>query len=478
MIQLRIESTLLNNLLQKNKIDFLKEGSIFKAKIVDIKDSIIIINIPEFGLLEASLDVKSELEIGERILFLVKSINNNKVFLKPLVNTPINQKIDTIENPIARILTELGIETNQITISLIENLMANNLPINKDIVNDGIKILEKLIKLLNIKDGEYIALSEPNIVKQNRSVDIDTVDIRHLLLMDKNLDNNIKTNLSHIFDNDLMDDLENNVDVDIDDRGINDLTHRVKDYVRNHIDLDDDESLIKITGFLVKNNIKPSLRNIKYINKLDTDPMDFFKDFQEIIHLARNNNNHKINGLPSEKTEGTNGLKIISNKEEDLSEIIKIIDELAKDGDKNLERIKDVESKIDFLRELNKELNFMFFPIDIGLNDRLKGLMSFIKERKKRGKGDKLNIFINLSTENLGNIRVLCTLLGDSLSIKMTVGKKDLEFFKSTEEKLVEKILTIGYSIKEIDYITDEKISMIDSNTLKSSSSYILDLKV
>ena len=192
MIQLRIESTLLNNLLQKNKIDFLKEGSIFKAKIVDIKDSIIIINIPEFGLLEASLDVKSELEIGERILFLVKSINNNKVFLKPLVNTPINQKIDTIENPIARILTELGIETNQITISLIENLMANNLPINKDIVNDGIKILEKLIKLLNIKDGEYIALSEPNIVKQNRSVDIDTVDIRHLLLMDKNLDNNIK----------------------------------------------------------------------------------------------------------------------------------------------------------------------------------------------------------------------------------------------------------------------------------------------
>ena len=180
-----------------------------------------------------------------------------------------------------------------------------------------------------------------------------------------------------------MDDLENNVDVDIDDRGINDLTHRVKYYVRNHIDLDDDESLIKITGFLVKNNIKPSLRNIKYINKLDTDPMDFFKDFQEIIHLARNNNNHKINGLPSEKTEGTNGLKIISNKEEDLSEIIKIIDELAKDGDKNLERIKDVESKIDFLKELNKELNFMFFPIDIGLNDRLKGLMSFIKERKK-----------------------------------------------------------------------------------------------
>ena len=120
----------------------------------------------------------------------------------------------------------------------------------------------------------------------------------------------------------------------------------------------------------------------------------------------------------------------------------------------------------------------MFFPIDIGLNDRLKGLMSFIKERKKRGKGDKLNIFINLSTENLGNIRVLCTLLGDSLSIKMTVGKKDLEFFKSTEEKLVEKILTIGYSLKGIDYITDEKISMIDSNTLKSSSSYILDLKV
>ena len=166
MIQLRIESTLLNNLLQKNKIDFLKEGSIFKAKIVDIKDSIIIINIPEFGLLEASLDVKSELEIGERILFLVKSINNNKVFLKPLVNTPINQKIDTIENPIARILTELSIETNQITISLIENLMANNLPINKDIVNDGIKILEKLIKLLNIKDGEYIALSEPNMLNR------------------------------------------------------------------------------------------------------------------------------------------------------------------------------------------------------------------------------------------------------------------------------------------------------------------------
>lgn len=466
---MKIENTLLNNLLQINKIDLLKEGTIFRGRIVEIKDETISINIPEVGQLEASLDIKYEFAAGDNAVFVVKSIDKNKIYLKPLEVTHLNQSMYENNNPVDKLLKEIGIEKNHLTIGLLENLMANNLPINRDIVNEGIKILEKLIKILDVKDGENVDLSDPNLLRQSTLADIDTLDIRHLIFIDKSLENALSSNLDENLDK---------IDINLDNKIANDISDKIKDYIKNDLQLVNDQSLIKITSFLLKNNLKPTLRNIKYINKLDTSPEEFFREIQEIFYLDKKDVTYKIDTKPSEEYENPTGLKFISTKEENLDKLNKIIVELGKEGKKDLEKIEELENKIDFLRELNKDINFMFFPLDFGAKERLEGLMTFIKERKKRGLGEKINILINLNTENLGNIRIYCTLIGDNLGIKMSVREEDLEFFKSTEEKLIEKILTIGYSLKGIEYIIDEKISIIDSNVIKPSSSYVLDLKV
>ncbi|NLK44029.1 MAG: hypothetical protein GX300_06525, partial [Tissierellia bacterium] len=171
---MKIENTLLNNLLQINKIDLLKEGTIFRGRIVEIKDETISINIPEVGQLEASLDIKYEFAAGDNAVFVVKSIDKNKIYLKPLEVTHLNQSMYENNNPVDKLLKEIGIEKNHLTIGLLENLMANNLPINRDIVNEGIKILEKLIKILDVKDGENVDLSDPNLLRQSTLADIDT----------------------------------------------------------------------------------------------------------------------------------------------------------------------------------------------------------------------------------------------------------------------------------------------------------------
>lgn len=450
MIDLKIQYTLLNNLLHSNKIDLLKEGSIFKGKIVEIKDNSVLINIPEYGLLEATLDTKSEFTIGNKILFLVKSIDNNRIYLKPLDDLQTSQSKTNTENPIVRLLTEMGIEKNEITLGLVERLMSYNLPINKDIINEAITIFEKLIGISYLLDEENITISDNRLLKDTSLLDIDTLDIRLIQFSDGELDDSLAK----------------------------DISKKIKEYIRNELQLDDEESLIKITSFFIKNNIKPTLKNLKYFNELDTRPTEFFKEIQELFQLANFDNFIEIKNTTKDKMEIADGLKIITNKEENLNELKNIIIEAIKNSKKDIDEMKELESKLNFLKELSDEFSFMFFPIDYGFKDRLQGLITFIKERKRKGLGGKLNILLNLDTENLGNIRILCVLAGDFLKIKMSIRKEDLDFFRSNEEKLIEKILTIGYSVKGIDYITDEKISILDTQSPKPITSYILDLKV
>lgn len=461
MIDLKIDNNLLTNLIINNKIDLLnelllKEGSIFKGRIVELKDNAVILNVAEYGLVEARLDIKSEFAIGDQIILQVKSYDNDKIFLKVLENIQTSQIKYNKENPMVKLLSELGIEKNEITIRLVENLMLHNLPLNKDTVVEAIKVLEKLIQIINSVDQENILLSEPSLSEEISLWDIDSLDIRRIQLITAESDNFI-----------------NHEAVE------KDLSNAIKEYVRNEIPLNDDTDLIKLTSFLVKNNIKPILRNLKYINMIDNNPEEFIKDIQELIKLFKNEKINSKDNLKDNEKEISEDIRIITTREENITTIKRIIDESVKDSKKDLGNIKEMENRLSFLKELsNNELFLMFFPINYGLSEKLEGLMTLLKERKRRGIGERLNILINLNTINLGKVRILCSLVGDAIKIRMSVREEDLDFFKSNEKKLIEKILTIGYSFKGIEYLVDKKISIIDTQTDKGLSSYILDLKV
>lgn len=478
MISLRIENLLLNNANDDNKEYIFKEGSVLKGQILDVLEEFILIDIKGHGVLKVTLEGELKALKGDEVSFLVKSHINNEIQIKQLMNEePLKNHLTTDiykDNSISKLLKNFNIKESKISIALMENLMKYNAPINEQNLTDGIKSLEKLIQLLNLSEDDKVVLisgsiTEKEFTKENRleisnpkgqETIIKESRTKELILPDKiNIKNLLITNADHYPEKE-------------------DLSTLVKEFLGTGINIENEDEFIKMLSFFIKNDIKPSLNNIKNLKELNQDPIEFSKDFEKIdVFLSKLKNNDNIEKLKDFDFNIDFTKKNILKNSVQVEELKKVLEE---SGNKiNLkEDIKNLENKIDFLKEMNKDLSFLFLPMNFGKKE-LNGVLTLLKENKKKRSGNnKTNVLINLSTSNLGNIRISCQAISTSLSVKINIKKEDIELFKSMEEQLIRKVSLIGYSINKIEFIIDEDIQIMDAIASNPNPTYFLDIKV
>lgn len=484
MILLRIENLLLNNLFEKTKEELLKEGTIFKGKIIGLSDGVVLIDVKEERTIQATLDTDIKLLIDDEISFLVKSSKDNVIHLKPLFKEEalVNDSLENTDNnnPIGKLLKNINVKETKLTIELAENMMKHNVPINTKNLTEGVKTLEKIFQLITLKDEEEVILAdllfrdqdpvtgETNIIKE-------TVDMGEGLIKSKVLLMNNETTI-----------LPEKVDIknflvitNSENIQGKDLSLLIREYLGNETNYETRDEFVKIVSFFLKNDIKPSLNNIKNLLELNKDPIEFGKNLKEIDNVIRKFEKESTDKNSIQILEKTNENHIVTSIDNRFNELKEILKEISNRPNQRLnEDIRNFENKIDFLKDLNKVLSFLFFPMNYG-KEKLNGILTLIKENKnKKGYSGKINIFINVDTHNLGSIRVSCQMMGNSLSVKMYVKKEDLELFESTEKQLIEKIQSIGYSLNRIEFIADMDIQLIDTIVSNPNPTYILDVKV
>lgn len=445
---MRIENLSLNNIIIDNKEGIFNEGYTFKGKILELIDNLILIDIRGQGVIEAKLETDVKLTVNDELSFIVKSKNDDDIIiLKPLINDKSLEvqpsKYAKENNPISNLLKNINIKETKLSIGLVENLMRYNAPLSESNIIDGIKTLERLFQLANLEDDKKVILINQDSIDKDLIIDENITnkedfktDIplkRNYQLIDKEnalesngLDNNILENNVPIEKIDIKYLLVANKDDFSDNK---DISKFVKEFLENKIDIESKEEYVKIISLFLKNNIKPSLNNIKNLRDLNRDPIEFLSKLK---------------------------LSDLNSKEE----------------------TKDLNNKMDFLKEMNKDLSFSFNQINYK-EKNLDGVLTLIKEKKhKTNHNQRLNVYINLETYNLGNVKVSCQLISNSLSVRMNVRDKDLKLFKSTVKQLVEKISLIGYSLDKIDFVVDNNIELIDTIISNPNPTYILDLKV
>lgn len=485
MISLRIENLLLNNANNDNKGYIFKEGSVLKGQILDILEEFILIDIKGHGVLKATLEGELKALKGDEVSFLVKTHINNEIQIKQLMNEePLKNHLTTDvykDNSISKLLKNFNIKETKISIALMENLMKYNAPINEQSLTDGIKSLEKLLQLLNLSEDDKVVLisgpitekenisTEKEFTKENRlefsnpkgqEIIIKESLTKDLILPDKiNIKNLLITNADHYPEKE-------------------DLSTLVKEFLGTGINIENEDEFIKMLSFFIKNDIKPSLNNIKNLKELNQDPIEFSKDFEKIdVFLSKFKNNDNIGKLKDFDFNIDFTKKNILKNSIQVEELKNVLEE---SGNKiNLkEDIKNLENKIDFLKEMNKDLSFLFLPMNFGKKE-LNGVLTLLKENKKKRSGNnKTNILINLNTSNLGNIKISCQAISTSISVKINIKKEDIELFKSMEEQLIQKVSLIGYSINKIEFIIDEDIRIMDAIASNPNPTYFLDIKV
>ena len=377
--------------------------------------------------------------------------------------------------------------------------MDYNVPINQENLNEAIKTFDKIIQLTSLTEEDKVILlselvSEDNkMLNLNQSLKEETLkpSTENIMENKQNISQEIIGNKT-ILEEDIPKN-ENAKEIILAEKSHiknllivekndflekEDISSIVKIMLGNNVD--NKEELIKIISFFTKNNIKPSLNNIKNLKELNKDPVEFSKVFEEIhllVDSLKNNKNSK-------------GFKLIENNLEfnkeniekstaKVEELKKIVDNIKENTTVNLkETLKNLENKIDFLRDMNKDLSFLFLPINFSKKD-LEGALTILKGKKNKNPSDnKTNIFINLNTNNLGNIKISCEAISDILSVNINIKKEDLRLFQSMEKQLVERILNIGYNIDRINFIADKDIQIIDSMGSNFNPTYFMDIKV
>lgn len=478
MISLKIENLLLNNIILNNKEEVLKEGSVFTGKIVELLDQTIFIDVKDHGTLQASLETDLKLVLGDEISFLVKSFSDNKIELKPLIINETESNNIKESNSISKLLYSFNIKETKLSIGLTENLMRYNVSITEQNLVEGIKNLEKLLHLINVNDREKVVLIDSTVkditinestklfttitdIETKKSLPIENINLKDSPSVDKE---DIKLLL--IVDS-----------KDYPDK--KDLTGTVKEFLGNENNANVEDEYVKLISFFIKHNIKPSLNNIKNIKELNNNPIEFAEDFKLINSLISKLQDGKKTDISFSNEDDYSNKVVDSNRDNKLHELQKLIQNFNdKDNLQQKEEFKNIENKIEFLKDMNKDLSFLFLPIHYG-KEGLDGILTLLKDKKsKKTVNDKINVFINVNTKNLGNIKVSCQLRGNSLNIKMNIKTEDLDLFQSKEEHLIEKILSIGYILNKVEYITNNDLQIIDSIISNPNPIYILDLKV
>lgn len=490
MILLRIENLLLNKFILDNREGIFKEGYSFKGEVLELIDNLILIDIKGHGTIQAKLDSNVKIAVNDEISFLVESVDNNEIILKPLIKDKLPEvqlsKDYKENNPISHLLKSINIKETKLSIGIVENLMKYNAPITEQNLTDGIKILEKLFQLSNLEDGEkVIQVNSPTVEKDSilGKIELDKIEVHK-----ENFTIDLETKKASLTGDNALEKYVPSEKVDIksllvipkdDYEGSEDVTQLVKEFLGNQVDIDREDEYIKIISFFLKNNIKPSLNNIKNFQEFNKNPIEFINELKLIDKMINKPEFNELNKILSDDNENINKRYIISNRDEKLIDLQKNIRNLDNITDLKLkEDLKSLNNKIDFFRDMNRDLSFIFLPIS-NRQKQLDGILTFIKESKKRKNyNERTNIYINVETHNLGNIKVSCQLISNSLSIRMNIKSEDLELFKSTEKQLVEKISLIGYSLDKIDFVLDNDIQIIDTMVSNPNPIYILDLKV
>lgn len=490
MISLKIENLLLNNIILNNKEEIFKEGSTFIGKIIELLDQRVLIDIKGHGTLQATLETDLKLILGDEISFLVKSSNDNKIVLKPLMVDDIQSNNIKESSSISKLLYSFNIKETKLSIGLAENLMKYNVPITEQNLVEGIKNLEKVIQLISMNDEEKVILinsSVKNITtdeSKEQFVTIKDVETKESF----KTENNNSKNITFVDKESFIDkeDIKYLLVVNKNDYpDKKDFSIIVKDFLGNennvnsNINVNAEDEYVKLISFLIKHNIKPSLNNIKNIKEFNNNPIEFAEDFKQINTLISKLEHGKTTEGLLDNGADISSKEIISNRESKLDELQKLIQNFdSKINLQSKEELRNLENKIEFLRDLNKDLSFLFLPIHYG-KDSLDGILTLLKEKKnKKTMNDKINIFINVNTNNLGNIKISCQLTGNSLNIKINIKNEDLKLFQSKEKHLIEKILSIGYILNKVEYVINNDIQIIDNIVSNPNPTYILDLKV
>ncbi|NLY77381.1 MAG: hypothetical protein GX080_04740 [Tissierellia bacterium] len=439
----------LNKLIMDDRALFIEGNQIF-GKIEQLEGQTAWINIKDLGLIKATIEGDIKELIGRDVSFIVKAADKNQVILK-VVSEEGPKDSSTVQikakEYLHNIMKGFNIRVDDTSTELLHSYLKYNIRIDKENINNGLNILDKLYQVINMDDRDSVIPINPKEAEKP----IENQDVRNLLIIRE------EENTQH-----------QKHSVEVRDSFIREVNKT-------------DSDIIKTIAFFVKYNIKPTLNNIRFFIQLNENWELFSKDY-EILN----------NYFDKEFTNFHKNIIIRNGMFENLNEEVKreytkwlnekinsFENRLIHEDEKTTKALKEYIDKIEFLKDMNKDLVFIYLPFNLE-KDYDDVIVTLLKKRNKEKRdSQKINIYIDLNTKKFGKLKINCHVTGSYIDLKfINIKEEHVNFFKSKEEELKSLVEVTGYKISSVTYDVDSSVKILDTLIENPNPTYYLNIKV
>jgi hypothetical protein len=481
--------------LSQVKVNNLIKGEIIKGDIQDVKLNNILIKLADGTNLMAKLTMDNmEFSIGQKMSFQVKDANTEQILLKPVINEDYNPK----SNKLLQVLDEASVVANEKNIEIVSKLLDNNMPIDKDFINNIIKLtnkfkdtsIDKLITLVknnipvtqenieqlnNYEQGNN-SMKQEIISLANRMIDNNDTDYKQQLIQILGNQKNVHQstgNSENVITQEIASEISGkNIDNNIN----NSINNNINKNVNNNL---------TVLDIMPEDNLKELQKEINSTYKLEgNNTLKLSKELtlqdlkQQILTLDINeedkvNINKTITNklldflvdknvfLDPKALEDTKLLKeYFNNIYEKVINIIKFTSTTVEG--KNNDVVKDatkVKNNIEFMNSLNNNYNYVQLPFKFNklLNSELY-IFENKKELRKKSKSDAVSALLRLDYVNLGHMDVYISKQVKNVECKFYVeDEQKKNIINEHINKLYKRIKSFDYNITGLMVIDNKK---------------------
>ena len=502
----------------------LNKGDIVRARVVEIAADKIFLKLSDGNIITAALMNSISAKKGEQVELVVKDNVGDKVFLETIKTA--SEKNIQIENEIKNQLINIGIKPDKKGVEVANQIRKNKIPLDEEIFNKAMKTLEtykdvSIEKVVYLISKNIVPL-EKNISCLNQIVDekykigdelnkllnslVAIKDEKANKLIESFLSKNVGVNKNVL--NKVLN--KNVLNEEVATKAKSDLIlEKLSEELENHKISSKAQEILKekITEFLKNNNadIKNPKEFTNFLKNADFLDKVFLNIEKESIENIIKNLFNKINIEKKSTAVSKESEKMLTetSKRENLEKIfdkffVRInqsstkeqlnMKNIYKEIYKEMESIKQVleqaefstkgeifksidnlQSNLKFLNELNQNSTYIQIPLNVFNKNQTGELYILKKKQGKKGiKTDEVNMFLSLTTTNLGQVDSLVNVDKKNISINIRAESKEvINFIKKNYTDLYNILFKKGYKLVDIKYrVIEEKVNILNVNDI------------
>lgn len=410
-------------------------------------------------IINAKVEVNSEDVLKSEKLEPIKTQENNKniIMSETLINKeiPDGEKADqktfhineniVNKDPVINTKTNTLVSSKQIEKEIIDNLVANKLPITKDNVSLVKAIIDLKAGVLSDPQKEEMFINKYVEIKSNDiAMKNDSAELKSDPVVLKAVGAEVEVNEVEINETAIKETKVKETEV----KDIEPKTVKLEENIKNNIkQVFEDMKKIPIKELVATiSNESKSVENKEISNPLKNDlPIlkDIIKDLIRDLDIKRTTDGLKSSQMASE----------IKNEISQKTDIMKAVISGIIDGDWSA--VKNNMNDFKVFNSISNQYYYMDLPVNI--SDRKYECKLLIKDDRKAGKkidSKNVRMIVSVKTTNMGKIDAYIKVHNRNMSVNLKCEEHWIKLFENEKNKLISILETMNYSV---NYKVDKK---------------------